>query len=198
MSAEKDARAASLFLGSLSIEQIKQQCQFRDVRSAEAAVHRGLAALGRGKDRDMQLGADVERLDMLFRALYPKALKGDLGAVEKCARLIEQRQRLLGRPDTPEDGVLAAFERTVAALALRPEDEALVESGRTFARQVDYAVRHLTGADVTKALYLLPHIINVLRELGATPAARAEVTAAAKAPPVDELAAFREVHGLKG
>lgn len=66
------------------------------------------------------------------------------------------------------------------------------------ARQIDYALRHGQGQEVTKALYLVPHLMNVLRELGATPAARKQLkeyagTAAAESDgePVDELTAFR-------
>jgi hypothetical protein len=52
-------------------------------------------------------------------------------------------------------------------------DKAVVESGRTIARQIDYAVDHLEGQDVTKALYLMPHLVNILKEMRATPLARA-------------------------
>lgn len=43
------------------------------------------------------------------------------------------------------------------------------------ASQIDYAVTHGTGIEVTKALYLMPHLMNVLRELGATPDARGSI-----------------------
>lgn len=55
-------------------------------------------------------------------------------------------------------------------------DKALVESGRTIARQIDFAVDHLEGQDVTKALYLMPHLVNILKELRATPLVRATPT----------------------
>ena len=73
--------------------------------------------------------------------------------------------------------LLEAFDEGVAAnTALDAStDAALVESGRTLARQIDYAVNHLEGSDVTKALYLTPHLVNILREMKATPAARAAV-----------------------
>lgn len=70
-----------------------------------------------------------------------------------------------------------AFERSVAANSRVVEDvdAALIESGRTIASQIDYAVENLTGQDVTKALYLMPHLVNIYREMLATPAARKDV-----------------------
>lgn len=54
-------------------------------------------------------------------------------------------------------------------------DAALVEAGRTIANQIDFAVNNLSGQDVTKALYLTPHLVNILREMKATPLARSAV-----------------------
>ena len=59
-------------------------------------------------------------------------------------------------------------------------DKALIESGRTIARQIDFAVDNLSGQDVTKALYLTPHLVNILREMKATPAARTAVAGKAE------------------
>lgn len=72
--------------------------------------------------------------------------------------------------------LLSAFERSVKANrelngAL---DAALVESGRTIAERVDHAVETGEGQEVTKALYLVPHLMNVLREMYATPKSRHE------------------------
>lgn len=65
-----------------------------------------------------------------------------------------------------------ASVRDNAALDVKV-DKALIESGRTIARQIDYAVDHLEGQDVTKALYLMPHLVNILKEMRATPLVRA-------------------------
>lgn len=53
-------------------------------------------------------------------------------------------------------------------------DDALVEAGRTIAERVDEAISEGAGQEVTKALYLVPHLMNVLREMYATPKARKE------------------------
>lgn len=73
-------------------------------------------------------------------------------------------------------GLGDAFEESVTAnRELIPGlDAALVESGRAIAERVDAAVEAGEGQEVTKALYLLPHLMNVLREMYATPKARRE------------------------
>lgn len=51
-------------------------------------------------------------------------------------------------------------------------DAALVEAGRAIANEIDFAVDNLEGQERTKALYLMPHLMNILREMHATPEAR--------------------------
>lgn len=67
-----------------------------------------------------------------------------------------------------------AFDRSVKADAqlVANLDDALVESGRKIATRIDEATEAGEGQEVTKALYLLPHLMNVLREMYATPKAR--------------------------
>lgn len=69
-----------------------------------------------------------------------------------------------------------AFDRSVGEnpQLLDGLDAALIESGRKIADQVDEATATGVGQEVTKALYLLPHLMNVLREMYATPKARVE------------------------
>lgn len=75
-----------------------------------------------------------------------------------------------------------AFDASVkAAAAARDEgvldpkrDAALVEAGRKIADRVDEATATGEGQEVTKALYLVPHLMNVLREMYATPKARVD------------------------
>lgn len=68
----------------------------------------------------------------------------------------------------------AAFDKSVAANRelIGDLDAALVESGRTIAERVDEAIESGEGQEVTKALYLVPHLMNVLREMYATPKSR--------------------------
>lgn len=188
MAEDKDQKALRLFLGAMSLQEIRTVLNFKTVSSAEAAVRRALAANRKGKDRDTERSAELERIDALYRAAYPQAIQGDLKAIDSCNTLSERRMRILDKPD---DGtsITSNYEATVAALDTTEADAAAIASGRAIARQIDYSLQHGTGQEVTKALYLVPHLMNVLRELGATPAARGNIQNAAKEvkPVADEL-----------
>ena len=53
-------------------------------------------------------------------------------------------------------------------------DSAIVETGRTMAKAIDDIIAdpEASATEKTKALYLAPHLVAILRELLATPAAR--------------------------
>lgn len=190
MAEDKDQKALRLFLGAMSLQEIRTVLNFKTVSSAEAAIRRALAANRKGKDRDRdtERSVELERIDALYRAAYPQAIQGDLKAIDSCNTLSERRMRILDKPD---DGaaITSNYEVTVAALDTTEVDAAAIASGRAIARQIDYSLQHGTGQEVTKALYLVPHLMNVLRELGATPAARGNIQNAAKEvkPVADEL-----------
>lgn len=188
MTEDKDQKALRLFLGAMSLQEIRAVLNFKTVSSAEAAIRRALVVNRKGKDRDTERSAELERIDALYRAAYPQAIKGDLKAIDSCNTLSERRMRILDKPD---DGaaITSNYEETVAALDTTRADAAVIASGRAIARQIDYSLQHGTGQEVTKALYLVPHLMNVLRELGATPAARGNIQNAAKEvqPVADEF-----------
>ncbi|KFI49950.1 terminase small subunit [Bifidobacterium biavatii] len=200
MTAESDDKALGLFLAAVPIEKIKTQMGYRSTTSANAAITRALKAAQSGKNPDTARATEIERLDSLYRQIYPLALQQDSKAIDQCLKISEQRLRLLDAPAKAQKGLLKAYEDTVKALAgnIEPEDKAVVQTGRMIASQIDYAVTHGIGQEVTKALYLVPHLMNVLQALGATPEARrqlqdyaGETREAKKAEPVDELTAFR-------
>ena len=76
--------------------------------------------------------------------------------------------------------LVAEFRRTAkAAAGIKPDvDAALVAAGEAICRQVDATLDNpvATHTDRTKALYLLPHLVNILREMEATPKARTEAS----------------------
>lgn len=55
---------------------------------------------------------------------------------------------------------------------LKPTDQAAVDLALTYAARIDESLATETGVEVTKALYLGPHLLNTLRALGGTPAER--------------------------
>lgn len=79
------------------------------------------------------------------------------------------------------DGSLGdAYESAVSDMPwLHESDAALVEVGRKIAENVDGVLNDFESDAYakTKALYLAPHLVNVLRELGGTPESRKALTA---------------------
>jgi hypothetical protein len=66
-----------------------------------------------------------------------------------------------------------AVERAVGAMTwLKPTDGAAVDLARVYAARIDEALETADGQEVTKALYLGPHLLNTLRALGGAPAER--------------------------
>lgn len=93
----------------------------------------------------------------------------------------------------------AAYDASVAASRLlTPTDAALVESGRKIADRIDEATATGEGQEVTKALYLTPHLVNILREMLATPAARKAAGLDEKEAAGGKLAQLRSVQGKRG
>lgn len=198
MSETNDDKALRLFLAAVSFARIRDQLHMRSTQSVEAAITRALKKAQNGKNPETARQVEIERLDSLYRQLYPQALQGDLKAVDQCLKIGEQRLRLIDAPVKAQSGLLEAYEHTIETLrdqgALDASDEAVIQSGRMIASQIDYATTHGTGQEVTKALYLMPHLMNVLDELGATPEARRRIKEAAgetKDQPTDPLEAFK-------
>lgn len=200
MSDSTDSMALHDFLNGESLKTIRDKYGFRSTSTALAAIQRELKAVQSGKDPDTARRIEVERIDAMERVVYPLALTGDSGAIRQCMELGERRLRLLDAPSRVQNGLLKSYEKTVRELRdnreVDGEDEALIQSGRMIAAQIDYATRNCVGQEVTKALYLVPHLMNVLSALGATPEARRKMQEMAsgqkREEPVDELTAFRQ------
>ena len=92
-----------------------------------------------------------------------------------------------------------AFDRSVEAnrQLVTKVDDGLVEAGRKIADRVDEATALGEGQEVTKALYLVPHLLNVLREMQATPKARLEAGIGKEESGGSKLGKLRTVHGGK-
>ena len=79
----------------------------------------------------------------------------------------------MAEPRLNDHALRIAFDASAEACTkIRPVDAALLEAGRKIADRVDDATATAEGQELTKALYLLPHLLNVLREMLATPASR--------------------------
>ena len=96
-----------------------------------------------------------------------------------------------------DESLPASVARAVAArgTAIKPEDEATVDLAMRYALQIEQGIAR-GGQDATKALYLGPHLLKALAELGCTPAGRiAMLGSQPEAGPGGKLAARRANRG---
>ena len=77
-------------------------------------------------------------------------------------------------PESDEPIRLAASVQTAVDRMywLAPTDQVTVDLALTYAARIDEALEFGEGQEVTKALYLGPHLLNTMRALGGTPADR--------------------------
>ena len=146
-------------------------------------------------DQDVRRALEVDRLDRLHMAVWQAAAAGDLAAVDRVLKISERREKVLNDPRDNDHALRDAFDASVhTSTQVQDVDSALVEAGRKIADRVDAAVASGDGYETTKALYLVPHMVNVLRELLATPASRHNAGLAGKAAKESKLAQLRSVH----
>lgn len=124
-------------------------------------------------DKEIIKLLDLSRFDRIIQGLWTDASTGNAAAIDRMLRVIDARNRVLGGNGSTV--MVAAFDAAVGNLALSKADGALVAAGRRLAERIDAASASIDPEAETKAMYLTPHLMNVLRELGATPAARASV-----------------------
>jgi hypothetical protein len=170
-SVARDSRALDLRRAGVPVPRIMEELRFTKLSTVEDAIRRAIKLQGVQVDPLQVRDLELDRLDRLQQGLWLKAAKGDLAAVDRVLRLSEMRIKLAGVPDA-STAMRDAFAATVAALALTAADSSLVAAGARIAEKIDAAGASGDSQAETKALYLVPHLMNVLRELGATPAAR--------------------------
>lgn len=176
MVSDKDRKALARHRMTVPHAAIRDELGFKTVTQVRAAIRRALAEETAQRDAADGDATDLSRLELMYRAVYPQAAKGDLKAVDACLKLQAEMARLRNL-DGPESGLVAAFDEALEALNVTNMDGAAIQTGRTVAAQIDEAIMYGTPLERTKALYLVPHLMNVLKELGATPAARADIAA---------------------
>lgn len=95
-------------------------------------------------------------------------------------------------------GLRSSFDSSVVANAqlVGDLDDALVAAGRAIADRVDAAVASGDGEELGKALYLVPHLMNVLREMYATPKSRRDAGVEVEVKR-DALADIRDIRGRR-
>lgn len=185
---EVAAQVLELRLAGASYEAIAERLDFADAAAVEAVMN---AALSRVNPQ-FSTALEADRLDRMHMAIWPKAARGDLPAMDRALKISERREKLLAEPAPNDHALRVAFDESAGtSTTLEPVDAALLEAGRKIADRVDTAVASGDGVEVTKALYLLPHMVNVLREMLATPASRNAAGLVVTAPKEGKLAQLK-------
>lgn len=169
-------RALELYQAGKPMLHVARDAGYAGVTAATRAIKGVLMKRGVVTDPDLIRLAAMDRLDRLIEAAWDAATDGDLDAIKVAADIEERRLRLLALTQTSERGPIAeAVEKTLEGLKLEPSDAAAVGLLRRLATQLDASATVLDPTVQTKASYMTPHVMNILRELGATPAARAAI-----------------------
>jgi hypothetical protein len=120
-------------------------------------------------------GLELDRLEAMHRGLWQRAQQGDVDAVDRVLKLAERREKLDAPVRENDHALEQAFDRAAESsttLLAKDLDAALVEGGRKIAARIDAATATADGQELTRALYLWPHMMNTLREMHATPESR--------------------------
>lgn len=193
---ERARRALDLRRAGVVLPQIVREVGFKDTDEAAAAIRGALDALGIITDPEENRLLSLDRIDRMIQGAWLKAAKGDPLAIDRVSRLIADRTRLVG--SSPSTVMVDEFDKSIDALSLAPEDGAIVSAGRRIAEKIDAAAGGMDPVAETKALYLVPHLVNLLRELGATPAARAALKRAAAAKEGESRGKLADLRALRG
>jgi hypothetical protein len=104
--AERATEALELRKAGLTFKQIGARMGFTEQR-AHKLVTEELARLNARRAEDAAVTRiEVERLDALLAAVWPKALKGDLACIDRVLSIMARRARLLGiDAERPAGGV---------------------------------------------------------------------------------------------
>ena len=97
---DRTMKALELRKAGVSYDEIARTLGWKHRNGAYYAVKSALKTVKREPATEL-LTLELERLDALFWAMYPKAKHGDYGAVDRCIKLMERRAKLLGL-DAPE------------------------------------------------------------------------------------------------
>lgn len=193
---ELAAKVLNMRRGGVQFDVIADQLKLTPT-AAKALFDKALSA----HDPEFQRALETDRLDRLHASLWPRAVKGELDAVDRVLRISERREKVGAIPKLNEHTLRKAFDESAKTSSeLNPGwDAALVEAGRKIADRVDEAVATGEGTEVTKALYLVPHMLNVLREMLATPASRTVAKVSAPVAPRGDgkLAQLRAIQGQR-
>lgn len=128
--AEKRKHALDLRRAGWSFDDIAAEVGYANKGSAHRAVKQGIADITRESATEL-LELELSRLDDLMAGAYESARNGDLFAIDRVLKIIDQRAKFLGLYDRePEDDNIA---RAGAALVAMVEAAKVVHAGNVAA-----------------------------------------------------------------
>jgi hypothetical protein len=170
--AQQKAQALDLHLANVPVKKIAEHIN-ATLPVTRRLVKEGLAERVGDSNLSDSVSTEIARIDAMISGLWARARRGDEAAVDRVDKLQQRRAKLI----TPRDNahtLRKAFDRTVElSKDIKDVDAGAVQLGREYADRIDEAIATSEGTELTKALYLGPHILGVCKELLATPAARA-------------------------
>ena len=134
----RDRQVLELRRAGVGLDLIAEQMKFRDVAAAHAAFLRALTA-DLPPPRDEAKRLELDRLDRLQAALWPKAMRGDLAAIDRLVTISQDRLRIVSTDPLPVDEKLGPIETATAQECerLRSAAPALAAAALVLARVVD-------------------------------------------------------------
>lgn len=105
---EREDKALAMWHRGCSFGEIAEKHGFANRSGAKKAVERARDRHGRPEmDRQKARERDIERLEVLLRAYWPKAKAGNLDAAREVRQIMRQRASLLGLVISPQSLILA-------------------------------------------------------------------------------------------
>lgn len=105
-------KALGLRLLGETYQAIAQQCGYAGRSAAYTAIQRELKRTLQEPADDVRK-MEVARLDLLWRAMAPKALAGDTWSVDRCLAIMARRAALLGLDTPPSEAAAQTNVRRV-------------------------------------------------------------------------------------
>lgn len=171
--AQRNAQAAEMQIAGDPLDVIAEALEMTPA-AARTAVRAGLTQrVGKVGNRSEAVLTEIARIDVMIAGHWERAQVGDVNAVDRVIKLSERREKL-ARPRRNDHRLRGGVDQSVeSSKVLIPTlDAALIESTRTLADHIDHVLANGSDLEVTKALYLMPHLKGYLESMLASPAAR--------------------------
>lgn len=97
---ERETKAVQLRQAGVTYDQIAKAVGFADESGAYKAVRRAIERRQYDAVDDLR-AMELDRLDELHRSLWPKALNGNLHAVDRLLRVMQQRAKYIPGLEVP-------------------------------------------------------------------------------------------------